>query len=114
MDNLIITLNEDEYRKLTDNDNNLLFIHFWAPWSGPCNQFIQNFEDLAKHEKSLSEKPVSFAKVNVDLEGELVRIFNIKTVPTFIGLKGRSVVFSEQGIVSDSEFERKIKLLRHA
>lgn len=118
MDNLIIEMDEKTYKHIISNKDALLFLNFWAPWSGPCNGFRNHFQYMAQtsslNEISEHQKHIYFARINVDMEGELVRIFNIKTVPTFIGVKNENVIFSVQGIPSQEEFDQKIKLLLQA
>lgn len=118
MENLIIDMDEKIYKNIISNKDALLFINFWAPWSGPCNGFRTHFQSMAYknslNEITESQRHIYFARVNVDMEGELVRIFDIKTVPTFIGVKNEDVIFSVQGIPAQEEFEQKIKLLLQA
>lgn len=89
------------YRKIThkksdseiiqlDNNNidyvlkkeNLVLIDFWAEWCGPCLMMNSTLDKFAKQSKN-----IKIAKVNADLNRELINRFQVRGLPQFILLK---------------------------
>ena len=68
-------------------------IDFFATWCGPCKRIAPVFEDLA--DKFYPK--VQFFKVDVDESGELVNLFDISAMPTFVFLKEGKVVKKVEG-----------------
>jgi len=68
-------------------------VDFWAEWCGPCRQVAPILEKLAKEYAG----KVRVAKVNVDENPGLSQTFQIRSIPLFMMIKQRSIVFSEPG-----------------
>lgn len=68
-------------------------IDFFATWCGPCKRIAPVFEDLA--DKFYPK--VQFFKVDVDESGELVNLYDISAMPTFVFLKDGQVVKKVEG-----------------
>lgn len=60
--------------------------YFTADWCGPCKKVRPVVEQINQ------DSTVKFQLVDVDSELELVRAFEIKSVPTFIIIKDGEVV----------------------
>ncbi|MCP0913415.1 MULTISPECIES: thioredoxin family protein [Legionella] len=80
------------------SENEIVFLDFWAEWCGPCREFAKVYERVA----SQYENQVVFAKVNIEEEGELAEIFQIRSIPHLVVFKQGIVIYSEPGSMRDS------------
>lgn len=60
--------------------------YFTADWCGPCKKVRPVVEEINK------DSSIKFKIIDVDSEIDLVRSFEIKSVPTFILIKDGDVV----------------------
>lgn len=68
-------------------------IDFFATWCGPCKRIAPAFEDLADK----YYPAIAFFKVDVDESPELVEMYSISAMPTFVFLKNGQVVKRVEG-----------------
>jgi len=84
----------------TVNNNDIIFVDFWAPWCGPCKSFAPIYENVSeKHDD------VVFAKINTEDEQELAASFQIRSIPTLMILREQIVIFSQAGMLPESALE---------
>ena len=96
--------NIDEFNKiLEDYSNEIILVDFWATWCGPCMTFAPVFEKLFQEHAN----EVIFLKVNVDLNGEIARHYEISGIPTTLFIQNRKVI---QKIVGATNYNH-IKLI---
>jgi len=69
---------DEFYSIINNNPNKLIVIDFMGTWCSPCTKIAPLYEKLA-----LEYKNVSFYKVDVDINTELVSKNNIESMPTF-------------------------------
>ena len=67
-------------------------IDFFATWCGPCKRIAPTYEKLAE-----AFPNIAFLKVDVDESGELVNMFNISAMPTFVFLKNGKEILRVEG-----------------
>jgi thioredoxin 1 len=60
-----------------------VLVDFWAEWCGPCKQIEPVLDEIAKE----NEGRLRVGKVNVDYNLEIVRRFEVMSVPTLILFK---------------------------
>lgn len=114
----IISLSFQQWNKIQENSNSLILIEFWADWCGPCKEMATIYQDIQHknefNEKNMSLQHISFFQINIDTEQELTRLFNIKSIPALIGLRGKDIIFQYEGSYSPSFIEDKMDLLRNS
>ncbi len=64
-------------------------LDFYADWCGPCRQLSPKISKLAEKYKG----QVDFYKINVDNEGELAKVFGVRSIPMllFVPVEGRPI-----------------------
>lgn len=71
--------------------------YFTADWCGPCKKVRPVVEQINQ------DSPVKFQLIDVDSEIDLVKAFEIKSVPTFILIKDGEVVNRTTGAKTKDE-----------
>ncbi len=62
-----------------------VFVDFWAPWCGPCQQMGPIVEELAGE---YDASKVKIGKVNVDENQTTAGNYQVLSIPTFLMFKG--------------------------
>ena len=86
-----IELTQANFSEVIDN-NDLVFVDFWASWCGPCKSFGPVFDAAAEQNKD-----AIFAKINTEEQQELAQMFQVRSIPTLMVFKEQIVVFSQAG-----------------
>lgn len=79
-----ITLTAENFEQEVLQSPVPVFVDFWAPWCGPCQQMGPMVEEFAQEYDSSKLK---IAKLNVDDVGEIAGKYGILSIPTFIIFK---------------------------
>ena len=88
-----VTITKENFKDEVMNSSLPVLLDFWADWCVPCRIASPIVEEIADETAS-----VKVGKVNVDEQPELVEIFNIMAMPTFIVLKDGSVTSIVSGV----------------
>jgi len=101
----VTNLKIEDFESTIEN-NDIVILDFWAEWCGPCKQFSPIFE-------AVSEKhpDIVFAKVNVEEQQELAGMFQVRSIPTLVFMREKIVVFSNPGMIPESNLEESIQQL---
>ncbi|GGI77905.1 thioredoxin [Legionella impletisoli] len=86
------------------NENQIVFIDFWAEWCAPCKQFARVYEQVASQFKD-----VIFAQVNIEEQAELAETFQIRSIPHLIVFKEGIVIYSEAGSMPESTLKELVQ-----
>lgn len=102
----VIDLTQDTFESTIEN-NDIVIIDFWAEWCGPCKQFAPTYEKVAE-----KHPDIVFAKVDVEQQQELAGMFQVRSIPTLVFMREKIVVFSNPGVIPESNFEEGITQLK--
>lgn len=91
----VVNFKKAEFESLIQ-DNELVFIDFWAAWCSPCKRFSQIYEQVSEQFPS-----VVFAKVNIEEEQELAAVFEIHSIPYLMIFKKGIVIYANAGSLSE-------------
>jgi len=76
--------------------NEIVILDFWASWCEPCKIFSPIFESVAK-----KNPDVFFGKVNTEVELDLGEDFQIRSIPTLVILKERTIILDQAGSIPE-------------
>lgn len=102
---------EDPTLEMTDEnfddlleENDQVFVDFWATWCGPCKAMEPIVEELA--EKYGGD--VLFGKVNTEDNSDITSRYGIQAIPTFLFIKDGEVVDQARGALPQEAMDEKI------
>lgn len=88
-------------------ENEIVFIDFWAAWCGPCRMFAPIFSAAAERHPD-----ITFAKVDTEAEQALAAAANITAIPTLMAFKDKTLVFSQPGALNATGLEEVIQAVK--
>lgn len=103
-----LQLTKENFQEVVEN-NDTVIVDFWAPWCAPCRAFGPVFEKASENHSD-----AVFAKINTQEQQELAAAFNIRSIPTLMVFRDRTLVFSQPGMLPGhvlDELVRKVKEL---
>jgi thioredoxin 1 len=91
----------------TIEDNDIVFVDWWASWCGPCRMFAPVYEKAAA-----DHQDIAFAKIDTEAEAGLAGAFQIMSIPTLMVFPERVLVFSQPGALPGAALEDLIAQVR--
>lgn len=85
----------EDFKKATGTGS--VIVDFYAEWCGPCKMIAPVLEELSKKNAN-----ISFLKANVEENDELAAMFNVRSIPTFVGFKDGKQVATVEGASQSS------------
>jgi len=91
--NFHIVNNSDHFKELLSKDlNRVSLLNFWAPWAEPCQQMNQVVLELSKKHDNLL-----VLQIDAEEHEEISESFEIESVPSFIILRGHTLLGRTNG-----------------
>ena len=84
----------------------LKILDFMSTWCQPCRTMSPILDEIEK------ETGVEVHKIDIDDNEELTNTYNIRSIPTFIFIKGNEVVGRMSGTISKQTLINKINELK--
>lgn len=100
-----MVLNSESFYREIKETNKLIVVDFFAVWCGPCKMLTPIFESL--NDEFGAE--VSFVKIDIDNNLDIVRKYDIVSVPTMVMIKNGEEVDRIVGFVPRDQIKSKIK-----
>ncbi len=83
---LVKELTNENFMAVTDKGVSL--VDFWAPWCGPCRMIAPVIDELSND----FEMRANICKVNTDDNQDIIKKYNVKSIPTILIMKDGEVI----------------------
>jgi thioredoxin len=98
-------INADEFFGL-QNQNKKILVDFYAEWCGPCKSLLPILENIEKERND-----VTFVKINIEENMDLVTNMEVSSVPTVIIFKGKELKNKFVGLNSEVTYKNALDSL---
>lgn len=87
--------------------NDIVFLDFWAAWCGPCRMFAPVVEKASEQHAD-----IVFGKIDTENQRELAAAFHISSIPTLMVFREGVLVFSQPGALGAPQLDQLIAGVR--
>jgi thioredoxin 1 len=92
----------------TIEGNDVVLIHFSAPWNEPCKAFQAIFESASERYPDMV-----FAVCNTEEQREITEMFKVEQLPTLVVFRQRAVVFGQHGAITAAHLDDLLTRVAH-
>lgn len=96
-------MNQEQWNELIKSG--VVVVDFYATWCGPCKMLAPIFEELGEELNAVA----TFKKVDVDQSMEIVRLYNVSSVPTMMIFKEGEVMETLTGFLPKAVIKEKVQ-----
>ena len=101
---MIISVNNDNFKKEVLKSDKSVLIDFYAEWCGPCKMLSPIVEQFASENED-----IKVVKINVDDEQDLAIEYDVMSIPTLVVIKNGQVANRVVGLISKDEVKNIVK-----
>ena len=95
MNNDVVVLSNDNWKREVSEAEVPVLVDFWAEWCAPCRMIAPSIDALATAYAGRAK----VAKLNIDENPEVAHSFGVRSIPTLLVFKGGQVVDQQIGAV---------------
>ena len=106
---MIIELNDTNYSDFVQTCDKALFIDFYSPTCGPCQELMAQLPHLDAYFKN----EAIIAKVNVSINPKLAQKYEIQSVPFCVSISPKDKIVKDFELGSGS-IDRYIRMIKKA
>jgi|SRR3989338_5447704 len=99
---------DQNFQKEVLESNKPVFVDFFAPWCGPCQQLGPIVEKLAQEYEG---KDITIGKMNIDENMETPEKYGVMSIPTLLFFKNGEVVEQLRGMQSEVALKEKMNVI---
>ncbi len=88
-------------------ENEILFVDFWASWCAPCRQFAPTYEAASE-----ANPDITFGSVNTEEQHELAGAAQVSSIPTLMAFRDGILVFNQAGALPPASLDQLIDAVR--
>ena len=86
-------------------ENQLILLDFSAPWCGPCKAFTPIFTEYSEENSST----IKCVKVNIDNCQDIALKHNIRSIPSLVLIKGKTILDSKVGALDKQSLQKWVE-----
>lgn len=101
-----VELTKDNFAETLDN-NDIVFVDFWAEWCPPCRMFAPIYEKVSEQHPD-----IVFGKVDTDAEQRLAEAFRIMSIPTLAIFREGIPLYAQPGVVPEAGLQQLVERVR--
>lgn len=102
--------NEKITKAIATEKDQLILMDFWAVWCGPCRKMDSDMWNTEEF-KAFSKNFVPF-KIDIDIEKELARAYNVRSIPhVVLATASGDIVWEQTGYSNSSSYKKVLENL---